>query len=196
MEGKPHLVSLATSGFDSFTRTCQLSDGSLVNCQIYDTAGQEKFNSLSLNYYKRADAILLVYDVSERTSFEKIQNFYVKEIKNNCKDDVIILLIGNKADKEESRTVECEEGINLASEEKYEFKESSCLKNQNVAGAFEYLVETWNYRNQIKKEQNAKKQNNNSGNNNNTTSSKDSENLVLGSKDEKQKNKKNKGGCC
>ena len=103
------MKSLSTTGFDFFTRTFLLSDGSLVNCHIYDTAGQERFNSISVNYYKKADAILLVYDISQRTTFEKIQNFYVKSIKDNCKEDVIILLIGNKADLEEKRQVKCDE---------------------------------------------------------------------------------------
>ena len=55
---------------------------------------------------------------------------------------------------EEKRQVTTEEGINLAKDQNYEYKESSCLQNRNVAGAFEYLVETWNFRNQTKKEQN------------------------------------------
>ena len=125
-----------------------------MNCQIYDTAGQEIYNSLSARYYKRANAILLVYDISQKKTFEKIKNYYVKEIKNNCDENVIILLIANKADLENEREVTTEEGINLAKEQNYEYKESSCLQNKNVAGAFEYLVETWNFRKQTKKEQN------------------------------------------
>lgn len=58
---------------------------------------------------------------------------------------------------EREREVTTEEGINLAKNENYEYKESSCLQNKNVAGCFEYLVETWNFRNQTKKEQNENK---------------------------------------
>ena len=112
---------------------------------ILDTAGQERFNSLSLSYYKRADAILLVYDISSKSSFDRIKKFYVPKIKENCKKDIPILLLGNKTDKENKRQVSCEEGMALALEENYEFKESSCLKNINVVEAFESLIERWNF---------------------------------------------------
>ena len=111
---------------------------------IYDTAGQERFNSLALTYYKKADAILLVYDICEKSSFEKIKKYYVEKIKENCNEGIPILLLGNKTDKEEERKVTFEEGMALALEEKYDFKESSCYNNINVAGAFETLIETWN----------------------------------------------------
>ena len=179
------MKSLSTTGFDFFTRTFLLSDGSLVNCHIYDTAGQERFNSISVNYYKKADAILLVYDISQRTTFEKIKNFYVKSIKDNCKEDVIILLIGNKADLEEQREVKCDEGISLALQEKYEFKESSCLHNRNVSGAFEYLLEEWNFRNKTKK---GKTSHNSDNKNSNSTR----ESITL----EINKAKKKKKKCC
>ena len=146
------MSTLATIGSgDKFIRTFQLCDGSIINCMIYDTAGQERFNSLNLTYYKKADAILLVYDISEKSSFNKIKNFYAQKIKEYCKKDIPILLLGNKTDlekenaQEKKREVTYEEGIDLALEESYEFKESSCLQNINVAGAFENLIERWNF---------------------------------------------------
>ena len=59
----------------------QLSDGKVVNCQLWDTAGQEKFHSLNLKYYKDADAILLVYDITQEKSFDSIKNYYCPNIK-------------------------------------------------------------------------------------------------------------------
>lgn len=117
---------------------------------IYDTAGQERFNSLTSLYYKKADAILLVYDISEKTSFEKIKSFYVPNIKEICEPGIPILLLGNKTDKEEERQVSLEDGMALALAENYEFNESSCYKNINVIGAFETLIETWNIENHRK----------------------------------------------
>ena len=144
------MASIDTLSLDNINRSFQLSDGDLVDCHIYDTAGQERYRSLSLLYYKRADAILLVYDISKRKSFENIKNYYIPQIKEKCKKDIVILLLGNKADKENEREVSIDEGVNLASQEEYEFKETSCLKNMNVADAFEYLVERWNHLNQDK----------------------------------------------
>ena len=137
--------AITTIAVDYVIKTFQLSDGSVINCHLYDTAGQERYRSLGLLYYQRADAVLLVYDISVRKSFEQIKNYFINEIKDKCKKNVIVLLLGNKADKENQREVTLQEGVDLALKEKYEFKESSCLHNQNVAGAFEYLLERWNY---------------------------------------------------
>ena len=137
--------AITTIAVDYVIKTFQLSDGSVINCHLYDTAGQERYRSLGLLYYQRADAVLLVYDISVRQSFEQVKNFFINEIKDKCKKNVIVLLLGNKADKEDQRKVTLQEGVDLALKEKYEFKESSCLQNQNVAGAFEYLLERWNY---------------------------------------------------
>ena len=134
-------------GGDRYARVFQLSDGTFINCMILDTAGQERFDSLNITYYKKADAVLLVYDISQKESFEKIKKYYVKNIEENCNEDIPILLLGNKIDKDDERQVTYEEGITLALKEKYEFKESSCLKNKNVASAFEDLLERWNFQN-------------------------------------------------
>ena len=119
-------------GIDFFAKSFQLSDGSVVNCLIYDTAGQERYNSINESYYQKADAILLVYDISNRKSFEQIKNYYLPKIEENCKKKIPIILLGNKADKENEREVSIEESIELAVEHKFKFKETSCLKNENV----------------------------------------------------------------
>ena len=139
--------SLPTMGLDNMHKTVQLSEGSLVNCQIYDTAGQEKYRSLNTTYYKRADAVLLVYDITKKESFENVRDFYIPTIKEKCNKEVIVILLGNKLDLEKNREVTTEEGIELAKKENYEFKESSCVRNENVSGAFESLAERWNFLN-------------------------------------------------
>ena len=133
-----------TTSLDFIPKSFQLSDGSVVNCLIYDTAGQERYNSINESYYRKADAVLLVYDISERKSFEKIKNYYCPKIEENCKKNIPIILLGNKTDKENERKVSIEEGAALAVEHKFKFKETSCLKNENVADAFEALIEMWN----------------------------------------------------
>lgn len=140
---------------DYYVKSFKLSDGSIINCMIYDTGGQERYKAINETYYKKADAILLVYDISNISSFDEIKNYYVKRIRESCEKDIPILLLGNKADLEEKRQVTKEQGIELALKENYEFNESSCMKNLNVAGAFESLIERWNIENH-KKEKNKK----------------------------------------
>lgn len=139
-----YLSQITTIGVPHYFRSFRLSDGSLINCQIMDTGGQEKFKSINSVYYKKADCCLLLYDISSRRSFEECREFYSKEIKNKCKENIKVLLLGNKADKEDEREVYSSEGLALATENEYIFMESSCLQNKNVAGAFESLIEMTN----------------------------------------------------
>ena len=138
------LIDTATLAIDFISKTFQLSDGSIVNCLIYDTCGQERYNSINESYYRKADAALLVYDISKRRTFEVLKDYYCPKIKEFCKKNIPIILLGNKADKENLREIQPEEGAELALKEKYKFKETSCLKNENVADAFEALIELWN----------------------------------------------------
>ena len=128
-------------GFPNYFSTYKLSDGSLVNVNILDTVGQEKFKAVSESYYKRADCCLLVYDISSRKSFDECKNYYNINIKERCKKNVKVILLGNKTDLEENREIKPEEGAGLSLENDYIFMETSCLKNENVASAFETLIE-------------------------------------------------------
>ena len=135
------MVQLPTVGIPHSFETYQLSDGSLVNVKILDTAGQEKFKSISERYYKEADGCLLVYDISKRSTFDEIKEYYKEKIKEKCKEDIKIILLGNKTDLEEKREVPSEEGAIFAAENGYMFMETSCLQNKYVADCFETLIE-------------------------------------------------------
>ena len=132
---------------DYYPVTYKLADGGVINVHIWDTCGQERFNSIWEKYYKQADGILLVFDISNKESFNKIKNFYVQKIKDNCKINIPIILLGNKTDLDEQRQVSPEEAINLAINEEYIYKETSCALNENVADAFETIIEMWNVEN-------------------------------------------------
>ena len=144
MNGKPSTSTITTIGIPHYFSTYKLSDGSLVNVKIIDTAGQEKFRALSKNYYKKADCCLLVYDISKKQSFEECKDFYNKNIKDKCQKDIQVIVLGNKSDLEDKREVSSEEGAKFSEENNYLFMESSCLKNTNVADAFDTLIEITN----------------------------------------------------
>ncbi len=135
------MVNLSTVGIVHGFHTFQLSDGTLVNVDIVDTAGQENFRALSSQYYKKADGCLLVYEITNRKTFESIKDYYFEQIQENCKKDIKVIVLGNKTDLEYNREVNPEEGANFASKNGYMFLETSCLKNQNVADSFETLIE-------------------------------------------------------
>jgi small GTP-binding protein len=109
-----------------------------------DTGGEERFRSITTNYYRNADCCLLVYDITDKNSFEEIKNFFNEKVKEKCKENIPIILLGNKTDLENQRQVQPEDGANFCTENGYIFMETSCLKNRNVADAFETLIELAN----------------------------------------------------
>ena len=139
-------------GYPNYFSTYKLSDGSLVNVNIQDTAGQEKFKAVSESYYRKADCCLLVYDITNRKSFDEVKDYYNENIKEKCKKKIKVILLGNKTDLEDKRKVQPEEGAGLALENDYIFMETSCLKNTNVSDAFETLIEITNIESKKKKD--------------------------------------------
>jgi len=147
---KTNLSCLSTAGNPHFFHTFQLSDGSLVNVNIVDTAGQEKYKSLNSQYYKKADGCLLVYDITKRQTFEEIKNYFYEQMQEKCKKDIKVIFLGNKTDLEQDREVSTEEGSNFASDKEFMFLETSCLQNKFVSDGFETLIEL-TYRDAIEK---------------------------------------------
>ncbi|XP_074031703.1 ras-related protein Rab-37 isoform X3 [Leptinotarsa decemlineata] len=110
-------------------------DNTKVKLQIWDTAGQERFRSVTHAYYRDAHALLLLYDVTNKTSFDNIRA-WLGEIREYAQDDVVIMLLGNKADCGHDRTVRREDGERLAREYNVAFMETSAKSGQNVDLAF------------------------------------------------------------
>ncbi|XP_054735062.1 uncharacterized protein LOC129242449 isoform X1 [Anastrepha obliqua] len=111
-------------------------DGTRVKLQIWDTAGQERFRSVTHAYYRDAHALLLLYDVTNKTTYDNIRA-WLGEIREYAQDDVVIVLIGNKADCSNSeRQVKREDGERLAREHNVPFMETSAKTGLNVELAF------------------------------------------------------------
>ena len=131
-----------------------MKDGSIVKVHLLDTSGQEIYKSINETYYKKADCCLLVYDITNRKSFDECKDYYNKNLIEKCKKDVKVILLGNKTDLEDQRVISPEEGAGLALENDYIFMETSCLKNSNVASAFETLIELTNIEEKRKQNKN------------------------------------------
>ena len=135
---------ITTVGLEDFFNGYKLSDGSIVNVRIMDTGGQEKFNAINEYFYKHADCCLLVYDITCKKSFEVIKEYYVKKLKESCRNIIKVLLLGNKTDLNEKREISLKDGADLAQKNGYIFMESSCVDNYNVSNAFETLIQITN----------------------------------------------------
>jgi Ras-related protein Rab-8A len=94
---------ITTIGIDFKIRTIEL-DGKRIKLQIWDTAGQERFRTITTAYYRGAMGILLVYDVTDESSFNNIRN-WIRNIEQHASDNVNKILVGNKADMDESKRV-------------------------------------------------------------------------------------------
>ena len=80
---------MATSGANFVTKNVIMEDeNQSIKFEIWDTAGQEKFRALAKVFYKNADVCILVYDITRKSSFDALKNFWFKEIKENAKKDV------------------------------------------------------------------------------------------------------------
>ena len=130
---------LTTIGIDFKAKILHIA-GKSIKLKILDTAGQERFRNITQQYYKGADGIILVYDVTDRSSFDKVSEWMV-QIKNYTKTDNIgIILLGNKVDVE-PRDVKQEEGQELAKKYNIKYYETSAFSNYNVDESFWALTE-------------------------------------------------------
>ena len=107
--------------------------------QIWDTAGQERFKNITASYYRGGNGVLVVYDITERESFENLNSWLI-EIEKNANKNVYKLLIGNKCDLEDKRKVTYQEGKDFAESNGMKFMETSAKTASKVQEAFELLT--------------------------------------------------------
>ena len=129
---------LATIGIDFKTKNLIINNKE-IKLKIWDTAGQERFRNIATQYYKGADGIVLVYDVTDDGSFEKIRDWMAQIQANAEKDDLGLVLLGNKCDVE-PRVVTEEQGNKMAEELHISYFETSALTGQGIKEAFEQLA--------------------------------------------------------
>ena len=131
--------SLSTVGIDTRKKRIELENGKKVNVKFYDTSGQERYHSLSANFIKNADGIVLMYDITNRESFDTISRWWNNILEHKEKDFPVIL-VGNKCDLKDERKVQKEEGEKIAKEYNVKFYEASNKDGINVEESFRELI--------------------------------------------------------
>ena len=132
-------IHMSTIGLDYKLKSVQLDDGKIVKIQIWDTAGQDRFRSITKNYYKGAHGIILIYDVTSRKTFDSVKN-WISQIKEEVSDKVNIILVGNKIDDVQNRKVTFDEGEKMALSFGLPFFETSAKSGVNIDTTFNELV--------------------------------------------------------
>ena len=131
---------LATIGLDNFTKD-EVIDNKTVRIKIWDTAGQEKFQSLTKGFFRNAQGIMVVYDVTNSETYENIK-YWTLSIKTHMGSDIekiSVIIIGNKIDSSE-REVRREEAEVYCRELGYPYFETSAKTGENVDETIKYLV--------------------------------------------------------
>ena len=130
-----------TIGLD-FSSKAVYVDGKSVKIQFWDTAGQEKYRAMAKNYYKMANGVILVYDITRAETFKKLDT-WVNEIRTHANSKTKIMLISNKNDLAKERVVSREEGESFAKKNGMFFWETSALTNDGkcVNKAFDTIFQ-------------------------------------------------------
>ena len=135
-EFQPNLLS--TIGIDFKSKFFKF-DEEKVKCNFIDTAGQEKFRAISVNYLKGTNGVILVYDITNKETFDLIRS-WIKDINENNKSNVGKVLLGNKLDLEDKRDVLAEDAEELANELKCKHFEVSAKTGKNVNEALDEVA--------------------------------------------------------
>ncbi len=114
--------------------------GQNIKLQIWDTAGQETFKSITRSYYRGSIGGILVYDVTNRESFANLAR-WLEETRSYSNDKISLMLVGNKSDLADKRVVSQEEGAEFAKRHQLMFVETSAKTNSNVELVFSMLTE-------------------------------------------------------
>eukprot|EP01127_Copromyxa_protea_P011847 TRINITY_DN301_c0_g1_i1.p1 TRINITY_DN301_c0_g1~~TRINITY_DN301_c0_g1_i1.p1 ORF type:complete len:214 (+),score=51.98 TRINITY_DN301_c0_g1_i1:36-677(+) len=124
-----------TIGVEFGARNMTIDNDKQIKLQIWDTAGQESFRSITRSYYRGAAGALLVYDITRRDTFNHVST-WLEDARQHANDNITIILVGNKSDLEKSRQVTTQEGEDFARENGLLFLETSAKTAANVEEAF------------------------------------------------------------
>ena len=155
--------TVSTIGVDLQSKIIDIN-GKKVKYLIWDTAGEDRMKTMTYSYYRGCHVILVVYDVTERKSFQNVTT-WVECIDKFAKSNVLKILVGNKTDLEDKRVITTEEGKKLAEENGLKYYEISALKItglhemfEDIAKEYVEIYEQKQYKNfQLKKLQENKK---------------------------------------
>lgn len=116
-------------------------DNQTYKLQVWDTAGQETFRAITKSYYRMAMGVLLVYDVTNRISFQDIPGWY-RSITENCRQSIPIILVGNKSDQPDAkRLVSFNEGQALANQYQIAFCEATATNFDSTKKVFQRIAD-------------------------------------------------------
>jgi Ras-related protein Rab-5C len=146
--GKTTLISRLIDRFDenasstfgvSYVSKDLEIEGTIIKFDIWDTAGQEKYHSLNRLFYNETKICIIVYDITNKQSYQNVKDYWYKEITNEISDKIIFGLAGNKSDLYSKEEVKEEDARNYAREKNMFYSLISCYQNTGVDDFFNKL---------------------------------------------------------
>jgi small GTP-binding protein len=128
----------STLGIEFLSKIIQ-TETRRIQLQLWDTAGQELFRTVTRGYYRGSAGALVLFDLSNRDSFDNVER-WLQDVKSVARDDVVLILIGNKSDLEEKRQVSKEEAADFAEQHGMHYFEASAKTGANVSEAVNTCV--------------------------------------------------------
>jgi len=129
---------ISTIGVDFKIKNINI-EGKRVKLQIWDTAGQERFQTITTSYYRGAHGLIIVFDVTNKNSFDNIKK-WLDDVERNASQHIVRLLVGNKCDLEHKRQVDFHTAKALADQLNIGYLETSAKDNTNIGKSFERLA--------------------------------------------------------
>ena len=160
-----------------------------IRYDIWDTAGQEKYRSINKIFYQDAQVTLLVYDITQKETYDAIKNYWFQEVKDNAPEDVIVFIVGNKSDIYEKEAVNEEETRQYAKDINALYKLVSAENGDGINEIFKMIGERMLTQEFLEKIKNEKNNNDNNSTNNN-------KNTIKNISIEDNKGQKKKKKCC
>lgn len=128
-----------TVGSDTKVKTVQIDQNNFAKIRIWDTAGEEKYRSVTKNYFKDAQGALIVFDLTNKETFIKVSE-WIEFVNESSPADVVITLVGNKSDLDDKRKVSFEEGVEYAKILGCDYYEVSAKNGSNISLIFEKMI--------------------------------------------------------
>ena len=131
-----------TIGIDYRTKTV-IYNSKKIKLKIFDTSGQERFHTLTKNYYQGADGIIMVFDLKRIETFDEL-TYWMEEINKNCdKKKIGLILVGNKNDGNiKEKKISTEQGNKIAELYNFTYIETSAVTNENIKECFDLMVQS------------------------------------------------------
>ena len=132
-------VYLTTVGIDFQDKTIEIEDKK-VKLQVWDTAGQERFRNVAKNYFQSSNGFLLVFDITDKESFQKLNDFWMDQLNMHAPKKAKSVLVGNKSDLAGQRQVSIEDAEEFAKNNNLKYYEVSAKDGTKVVELFFYLA--------------------------------------------------------